>query len=312
MASQSQQSFSSEVQLILDDLCPPKLVLNPIDRFKQLGQRTKSVDIEDTIPIRYYYRSSKQLLRMANTYLDEMNLERAYLLYMRYITLFLEKLPHHPEYKTLDAAEKKATTVKKMLDLVEEIKAKIIKQYQIEFDDYLAKKKTYDEKLDQANKLLADQREKDRADKKNRLQEDYLINLQRQIDQKKRELEERNDSTSKIPSDASNNEITEQKLSELPSPEKTVAVEKKTKPPIIDRSTKPSISIMDDTDQDDIRKLLIPFKKTSDLFKEISQTNTEKHRNLWYTMRSFEKRSPQSFSYCSAETIRNFGFMPVD
>lgn len=121
---------------------------------------------------------------------------------------------------------------------------------------------------------MADQREKDRADKKNRLQEDYLINLQRQIDQKKRELEERNDSTSKIPSDASNNEITEQKLSELPSPEKTVAVEKKTKPPIIDRSTKPSISIMDDTDQDDIRKLLIPFKKTSDLFKEISQTNT--------------------------------------
>lgn len=100
MASQSQQSFSSEVQLILDDLCPPKLVLNPIDRFKQLGQRTKSVDIEDTIPIRYYYRSSKQLLRMANTYLDEMNLERAYLLYMRYITyvnyLFSNSIFSHP------------------------------------------------------------------------------------------------------------------------------------------------------------------------------------------------------------------------
>lgn len=59
---------------------------------------------------------------------------------MIFFRLFLEKLPHHPEYKTLDAAEKKATTVKKMLDLVEEIKAKIIKQYQIEFDDYLAKK----------------------------------------------------------------------------------------------------------------------------------------------------------------------------
>ena len=39
-----------------------------------------------------YYRSGAEMLRMGNIYLKEESLESAYVLYMKYLTLFLEKV----------------------------------------------------------------------------------------------------------------------------------------------------------------------------------------------------------------------------
>ena len=53
-----------------------------------------------------YYSSGVQMLRMGDVYYDEESHENAYVLYLKYLTLFVEKLRQHPEYKTQCAPEK--------------------------------------------------------------------------------------------------------------------------------------------------------------------------------------------------------------
>lgn len=47
-----------------------------------------------------YYRSGMEIVRMATVYHTEGNLENAYILYIKFMTLFLDKILSHPEYKT--------------------------------------------------------------------------------------------------------------------------------------------------------------------------------------------------------------------
>lgn len=44
------------------------------------------------------------MVRMADVYLEEGNLENAFLLYSKFVTLFVEKLPKHPDYKQVLAS----------------------------------------------------------------------------------------------------------------------------------------------------------------------------------------------------------------
>jgi len=50
-----------------------------------------------------YYRSGTEMLRMANVYLREGNHENAFILYLRYMTLFIEKIRQHPDYGSVKA-----------------------------------------------------------------------------------------------------------------------------------------------------------------------------------------------------------------
>jgi len=43
------------------------------------------------------------MLRMANVYLREGNHENAFILYLRYMTLFIEKIRQHPDYGSVKA-----------------------------------------------------------------------------------------------------------------------------------------------------------------------------------------------------------------
>lgn len=76
--------MSTEINL--DNLRPPAIVKNPEERMKILVEKSKNVTVENSIPIRLFFQSGRQLLQMANTYLDEKNMEQAFVLYMRYIT----------------------------------------------------------------------------------------------------------------------------------------------------------------------------------------------------------------------------------
>lgn len=73
-------------KLVEDNLIPPVVVKNPDERLKLLIDKTKNIIVQDNIPIKRYFTSGRELLRMANTYLDEEDIENAFLLYMRYIT----------------------------------------------------------------------------------------------------------------------------------------------------------------------------------------------------------------------------------
>ncbi|XP_023616390.1 STAM-binding protein isoform X2 [Myotis yumanensis] len=87
--------------------------LAPEDRVRALSQMGSSVEINEDIPPRRYFRSGVEMIRMASIYSEEGNIEHAYILYNKYMTLFIEKLPKHRDYKSAVIPEKKDTLKKK-------------------------------------------------------------------------------------------------------------------------------------------------------------------------------------------------------
>uniref|UniRef100_A0A8C5PE83 STAM binding protein n=1 Tax=Leptobrachium leishanense TaxID=445787 RepID=A0A8C5PE83_9ANUR len=78
----------------------------------------------------------------------EGNTEHAFVLYNKYMTLFIEKLPKHRDYKTANPVEKK-DTVKKLKDVAfpnaEQLKKELKKKYSKEYAEYAEKKRAEEE-----------------------------------------------------------------------------------------------------------------------------------------------------------------------
>lgn len=60
--------------------------LAPEDRVRALSQMGSSVEINEDIPPRRYFRSGVEMIRMASIYSEEGNIEHAYILYNKYMT----------------------------------------------------------------------------------------------------------------------------------------------------------------------------------------------------------------------------------
>ncbi|KAJ8263177.1 hypothetical protein COCON_G00156340 [Conger conger] len=133
--------------------------LLPEDRVRALTKKGSSVDINEDVPPRRYFRSGMEMIRMASVYTEEGNAEHAFVLYNKYITLFFEKLPKHRDYKTANIPEKK-DTMKKLKEIAfpqaEELKKGLLKQYEKEYAEYLVKRKAEEAAL---ARELARQRE---------------------------------------------------------------------------------------------------------------------------------------------------------
>lgn len=76
------------------------------------------------------------MVRMAKVYQQEGHTENAFILYIKFTTLFLEKAIHHPEYKTLDPREKSKNkaTLQEIFPIAEALKEQIRERYQHEYD----------------------------------------------------------------------------------------------------------------------------------------------------------------------------------
>lgn len=124
--------------------------LQPEERVRALTKKGSSVEVNDDVPPRRYFRSGMEMIRMANVYTEEGNIEHAFVLYNKYITLFIEKLPKHRDYKTANIPEKK-DTLKKLKDIAfpqaEILKKALLRRYEQDYAQYLIKKKEDDEAL---------------------------------------------------------------------------------------------------------------------------------------------------------------------
>ncbi|XP_066449269.1 STAM-binding protein isoform X1 [Eleutherodactylus coqui] len=122
--------------------------LPPEERIRALVLKGTSVEVNDDIPPKRYYRSGVELIRMANVYAGEGNTENAFILYNKYITLFIEKLPKHRDYKTASVPEKK-DTLKKLKEVAfpkaEELKKELHKRYSKEYAEYLDRRRCEEE-----------------------------------------------------------------------------------------------------------------------------------------------------------------------
>lgn len=80
-----------------------------------------------------------EMARMAHVYQSEGNFENAFILYIKFTTLFLEKIPSHPEYKTFDAATKRQNKekIKEIFPVAERLKTKLLERFQQEYELYL-------------------------------------------------------------------------------------------------------------------------------------------------------------------------------
>uniref|UniRef100_A0A8C8AYG6 STAM binding protein n=1 Tax=Otus sunia TaxID=257818 RepID=A0A8C8AYG6_9STRI len=124
--------------------------LPPEERVRRLIQVGSAVEVNEDIPPRRYYRSGVEILRMATIYSEEGNIEHAFILYNKYITLFIEKLPQHRDYKTAVIPEKRET-VKKLKEVAfpraEELKAELLKRYAKDYAKYEEQKKEKEEEF---------------------------------------------------------------------------------------------------------------------------------------------------------------------
>lgn len=82
------------------------------------------------------------MLRMANVYLSEGNHENAFILYMKYMTLFLEKIRSHPGYTNIKADVKSINKriKEEIMPTTEKLRAKLLERYQKEYEQFLANK----------------------------------------------------------------------------------------------------------------------------------------------------------------------------
>ncbi|XP_074088337.1 AMSH-like protease isoform X2 [Macrotis lagotis] len=92
--------------------------------------------------------------RMASVYLEEGNLENAFVLYNKFITLFVEKLPNHRDYQQCAIPEKQ-DIMKKLKEIAfprtDELKKDLLKKYNVEYQECLQSKNKY--KADVLRKL---------------------------------------------------------------------------------------------------------------------------------------------------------------
>ncbi|KAM6897185.1 AMSH-like protease [Xenentodon cancila] len=111
------------------------------ERVRALAKMGCTVEINEDITPRRYFRSGVEMERMAAVYLEEGSLENAFVLYTKFITLFVEKLPNHRDYQQCSAIPEKQLIMKKLQEVAfprkDELKKQLHEKYNREHTEYL-------------------------------------------------------------------------------------------------------------------------------------------------------------------------------
>lgn len=68
------------------------VTMPPEERVRALTKKGSSVEVNDDVPPRRYFRSGMEMIRMASIYTEEGNIEHAFLLYNKYITYVFARM----------------------------------------------------------------------------------------------------------------------------------------------------------------------------------------------------------------------------
>ena len=145
----------------------------PTERLRHLALAASELKVDSRIPIRRYFRSGQEMLKMAVIYRTEGNDEAAYILYMKYMTLFVEKLKSHRDYNQIIPAEKKkvSKSVREAMTVTEELKKKLKTRYEVEYSEWL------EEEMER--KMLEERREEE--ERRTRAEVEASIERDRQV-----------------------------------------------------------------------------------------------------------------------------------
>ncbi|XP_061857619.1 AMSH-like protease [Colius striatus] len=117
--------------------------VTPEERVRALSKLGSNITINEDITPRRYFRSGVEMERMASVYMEEGNLENAFVFYNKFITLFVEKLPSHRDYHQCAVPEKQ-DIIKKLKEVAfprtDELKRDLLKKYNLEYQEYMQKR----------------------------------------------------------------------------------------------------------------------------------------------------------------------------
>lgn len=127
-----------------------KEVLEPGARMKNLVEMSHDVTVDKNISIARYFNSGRELIKAASGLEAKGENEKAFVLYLRYTTLFIEKLVRHPEWSKADKDEKKLVRdeCNHVLDCADNLKKLIMNKFNAEFEEYMKTKGTSGETRD--------------------------------------------------------------------------------------------------------------------------------------------------------------------
>ncbi|KAK7069038.1 AMSH-like protease [Halocaridina rubra] len=123
--------------------------LEPAARIKHLCMQGDAVEVDPNIPLRRYFRSGMEMVRMANVYAEEGSLENAFILYMKFMTLFLEKIRSHPDFVGHSTVDKNSSAkkLKEILPRAEKLKSLLKEKYQREYNVIVKEQKLMEAEL---------------------------------------------------------------------------------------------------------------------------------------------------------------------
>ncbi|GFO00578.1 stam-binding protein [Plakobranchus ocellatus] len=169
---------------------------SPDQRIKLLIDYGSLVEVDKNLAIKLYLRSGREMLRMANMYCDDGHFESAFILYYKFITLFVEKLREHPDYRSAPPSELSdfKRKVKKVFPIAEEIKLKLKDRYAEEEKIFcqeqmrLAEERAAEE---EARRAALEQQEREDKELAKRLQEEEEEEVRSEQDRKYLQLREK-------------------------------------------------------------------------------------------------------------------------
>uniref|UniRef100_A0A1D1YAY5 AMSH-like ubiquitin thioesterase 3 n=1 Tax=Anthurium amnicola TaxID=1678845 RepID=A0A1D1YAY5_9ARAE len=94
----------------------------PSVRAININACAQKVEVDNRLPLRYYYRIADNLLKQATIYREEKNLIDLYIILLRFSSLMCETIPVHRDYQLLHQKEK-SIFKKKLLDVMFELEA---------------------------------------------------------------------------------------------------------------------------------------------------------------------------------------------
>ena len=211
----------------------------PAERLRHLGLVASELKVDSRIPIRRYFRSGQEMLKMADIYRREGNDEAAYILYMKYMTLFVEKLKSHRDYSQIIPAEKKkvSKSVREAMSVTEELKKKLKARYEEEYSVWL------EEEVER--KMLEERREEEerrsRAEMEASVERDRQVAEwhQAQLNQEERARREQRLSSAELPPPPPAY-YDPHLYTDLPSAPPTAPSHSHSPTPVFDRSSKPA------------------------------------------------------------------------
>jgi len=260
------------------------IILAPEKRIQQLSMLSSKIELNTNIAARKYYRSGKEMITMADVYLKENNLEQAYILYMRFMTLFLETINEHPDFKNVPIEERNLNyrVLRDVLPKTENIKTKLFEQYSTEYELYQERKALYEFKRKHEKEMLMKEKAEISPEFTNNvIQEQFNSIIDNATTPKLNDPYFTNNSTSFEPSIPNYNLPSYNQLNEdiLPPSMPTHSnsqLQFNQDKPIVDRSTKPMSCKNLSASPYNLRKIIVPSNLTK-RFLEKAQSNTFKN-----------------------------------